>query len=181
MRETLEHSRDSSERGLRAYVVLTHPPDDTTYSGMNKPIGLPNYYLFFLKNTGQTPAYEVDVNCEWDFVEGSTAQWPEDKPFHIEQATFNRRGGSITLGGGEITNSRFELDIPRNGVEFKDALVRLRNGEVTIFIYGMLTYSIIYKDTLRRTTKFCFVLRHAIADGKSGVRISSYDRNTYAD
>jgi hypothetical protein len=173
MRETVEDARASTKRGLRAYVTIINP--DYGAKGETELDLLPIAFVIFIKNGGQTPAYKVVVNSEWKVFEGAELHWPEDLPFTVEKVTRERREGAVVLGSGEIEKSICDLLPHADGNIFQAAYERFKKAEVTLFIYGEVTYLDTYGDP--QYTKFCRVFRPD--PGTPGV-VLKYDQNVEA-
>jgi hypothetical protein len=177
MRETLEHSRESSERALRAYLVPIHSKYDLPDVKETEISGWPDDYAIFVKNCGQTPAYEVLTWFEWRSFPGCDVHWPKDVSFINVSAEPNpARGSSATLGSGSIMKPTFPLGDRLNGQMFKEELKKFMRDEVTIFLHGVICYKDIF-NRRTRATKFCTKMKR----NGSSTAFNNYDLHNEAD
>jgi len=157
-------------------VVTQYTSDGLRISGIKN---LPQFYQFFIKNTGRTPAYEVITTSHWDYIEGWNKDWPDGVEFKsgIESISPEMRGSATTLFSDEkIDSTSFFPEAHEDGTTFPEAYERYKKREVTLFMYG----TIIYKDIYKRShwTNFCVVSREYVKD-KAG--FTSYHLHNDAD
>jgi hypothetical protein len=167
---TLNHMSDSSERQLRAYVVMeggniynVANPIPAFEGEVIKPTGaeISNPAIgpiarLTIKNTGQTPAYRVRHWGEICLKENPLAT--ELPPIEITDSM-----PYSILGPGIISTKTRYLSKTLTETE----IMGLRQGTSAIYIYGEIQYVDAFK--VRRTTKYRFI--HNVKTGAVGVTI----------
>jgi hypothetical protein len=144
MIKTLNHTRESSEKGLRAYVgIVWNRGEETKFDS--------SVVRMRVINCGQTPAYQLKGVYSWQAIPGKNVPWPESKPYTI----FKKSGSVATL----VPQVEITLNIPlgdsSDGVPYKTFVERSHKGEITLFLYGTFSYDDVFGKT--HNTNFCFV------------------------
>lgn len=138
LRETIEQMKITEERQLRAYICWQE--------GCVAPHASEGYYdvTFSLRNSGQTPAYDVQSwRCS------SIVDLPEpNAPFQ----TADSWGGRGMVGPGANMGAVGEL---RNKLTPEDR-INIKQGKRTIFVWGEVTYRDAFGKP--RFTRFRFIL-----------------------
>lgn len=119
----LRQSDENAKRQLRAYVCVTKGV--VTQFGPDKTPGV----IIQVKNTGQTPAYDV---MQWTCLD--LDDFPRTKPFIDD---WNWGSHKSTLGPGEGMSAIISLDEPltQNHVDV------IREGNAAIWAFGELRYT----------------------------------------
>lgn len=174
----LKYATASTKREMRAYVgVVTHyTSDGARISGIKN---LPQFYQFFIKNTGRTPAYNVITQSYWNYVKGPNMHWPDGLAFKkdIEPNSPDMIGSATTLFSDEkVDTSCFFPESHEDGTTFAEAHAMYKKGEITLFMYGTITYTDIYRKP--HWTNFCVVSK-ALEDGRGG--FTTYHLHNDAD
>jgi hypothetical protein len=156
MKEAIEQNRVSSERAIRAYITITnHEQPAGTYV-----YDLPNSKgALHIKNTGQTPAFDIITHVFWKSVHGANQHLPNDYPFpgleSIDPKLLKRAGSSFTLGAGNSTATTHGLLPNPEGLSFAEAYQKLLKEEVTLFLFCKVSYRDIFKKVVPHYTTFC--------------------------
>lgn len=150
---TLDHSRKSSEKQLRAYLGVIFPERGEECEDF------PANFVVHVINAGQTPAYEVEGSAMWTTFDRGTLNPPSDFTYHL---TRKGTASRFTLSPQKIAPIRFPLDPGENGITFESCLTRANKGEIVLFLYGTISYRDVFENTPVRTTNFCF--RHMSGD-----------------
>ena len=157
-------ARDTARRQLRAYVgivsvrlirltdpeVLVVPMDD----GLKR---MPSFN-FVVKNCGQTPAFDLSMQAYFEIIPGSNKPLPDDFVFSDRAPGGRWHESKITLWPGQETPFREAVD--------ELVLQRIINGEMTLYLYGWVTYIDSFKKT--QVSRCCYL---CLADGGTfGIR-----------
>jgi len=129
----------------------------------------------FVKNCGQTPAYNVLGIFEWQLFEGANVKWPENLPFPKFVKPEEMAGSRAPIGSGHIIDIRFGLAPDPDGITFDKAFDRLKKREITVFFYGRIWYDDIFGR--EHTTNFCITSHDT--DQTEG-NFTSYSRHNEA-
>lgn len=126
--------KDSAERQLRAYVVVTSVRLHEAETPSPR-------ITVIIKNTGQTPAYRL-----------RTILCPKVTPVGREDFTYGREISKrrAVLGGGQgcAIHSRFKSD------RFAATLDRIVSKEATLFAFGEIVYTDAFRAEWRTTFRF---------------------------
>lgn len=164
MVKTLSHTRKSSEQGLRAYVGVMH------VAPTGSPAPLPGYFDLWVVNSGQTPAYRVTSKLNWKYFPTPNAAWPANEPYTNYG---NSVGSSLTLAPDQPAPVSIQFGAANTGVTFQAAQQQAQTGQITLFIYGTITYQDIYRS--ERTSDFCF--RH-LAGTSNGLVVCDHHNDS---
>ena len=165
---TLNHMRESSERQLRAYVLV----DNCSVFNVAKPVQVFRGQVFqhseaeitnlacgpgvrvFIKNTGQTPAYEV---CHVGHI--AFREHPLKAPLPaLQQST---APPASVLGPGVLSSKLLFIPNPLAPQE----TAQLRDGTGAIYVYGRISY----RDAFKREQWTEYRLFHNMFSGAVGV------------
>jgi hypothetical protein len=138
---TLQETRQSSIRELRAYVLVK-----TSALRMNPAGGGAEAHIV-LVNGGQTPAYEC---CHAGNVVDVTDEEAEAEFTRRDERERLGRASPFTLQMGQEMNA----SIPAHKEITVDELKQVTAGDKSLYLFGI----VFYKDTFGRdrTTKFCY-------------------------
>jgi hypothetical protein len=143
---SLRHARETAERQLRAYVCVA--------KGMIKnfsPDKIPEVVVW-LKNVGQTPAYDVQ---SWLAIEGDSL--PRKKPFKSDWKFTDHKS---VIGPGEGSTILIDTEAPITA-KYIDAI---KDRRWAIWGYGLIRYRDAFGKN--RTTEFRLIYngnaRHAM-------------------
>lgn len=143
-RDLVHDAKETSERQLRAYVGII------TDTGLRVN---PDNTAFFLDNYGLTPATDVKIFSNWEFLptgQDLSANFAfEDR----ECADKIKSVPSVML----IFPKNRALTVRRHCIATDEVfnLQKAERGELSAFYYGNITYKDIFKE--RRRTNFCFI------------------------
>jgi hypothetical protein len=175
MQLAINHSRDSSERGLRAYVATLHrSPDGNSLIEEETKYFPKSMYQWFIRNSGQTPAHNVAAKLQWTYITSPNANWPNEVSYRGSGfADADLRSSIATIGNGETVTITQFLKPQSDGTTFSTALSEMKAGRWTIFFYGEFVYRDIFDS--RRSTTVCRCTR--IIDQTEYAIISYHDYN----
>lgn len=126
-----EIAQDTAKRQLRAYVVAsTFKLDGAFIDGKPR-------VSFVLRNTGQTPAYEVRALAQTFVARGETVNASKVR-FHGRKTEISKG----VIGTGGIIGFRVPLSISLRGELLDD----IRKGDVEVGVFGVVSY----RDAFRR-------------------------------
>jgi hypothetical protein len=128
---TLKHARISSERGLRAYVVVK----DFTQDHLGPRVGTRYDVKVVWENTGQTPAVDVHTFMRIAILANEPTEFKE-----MEILAENVAGSGILGAGTEGTTALFL----RSNVSAEER-AEINMGRKKLFIYGVYIYKDIFK------------------------------------
>jgi hypothetical protein len=139
LKETIDHAKDSSERQLRAYILVEATGLEDLVDG-----GSPRAAVTF-RNVGQTPAYEVVCH-------GRMAICPFPLQEDLPALNWSEVRRSKEPLGPTLKRSKTEVGFPVLGEV--PHLFGLRSGDWAIYVYGEIRY----KDAFDKphTTKYRF-------------------------
>lgn len=138
---SVKHAEKTSIRQLRAYVGAIMTLLDKKAS-IDDDGG-----TYWIKNFGQTPAYEVRSYAKYHVEAGENARCPANLDF----GNLEGDSGSVaTLHQGQETRVRFYADLE----SFKTLKSDVLKGYLTLFIFGLIRYKDAFGEP--RWTKFCF-------------------------
>jgi len=139
-RRLVKGAERTAERQLRAYIVANAGEVQRIEEGF--------LLSATLKNTGQTPAFNVRVMGEtFGEIYPLATEHPHPAP---------REDFGVPLGSGEEIHCAYRIFVDPD-----DALRRVQSGEVGLWIQGTIIYDDCFK--VSRTTKFRFVYGGRIA------------------
>jgi len=145
--------RDTEERQLRAYVVLTDfgvfciECGDTVLHDVAL-LGIKNSIRYRIENNGQTPASKVTSVTSWWPVAGSDAKLPAN--FGFPDHPIEGRISQSDIGRDKTKDTASGIDDADIGT-FKAAGDR----RSTLFIYGHVDYCDVFGHP--HTTAYCFI------------------------
>lgn len=146
MVKTLNHSRESSQKGLRAYIGLIYQTDP------EDSLNLKGVFPLKIINSGQTPAYAVNSVFSWRWFAGNNVALPKPDL------------DSIPVGSPSMFTLIPKQDIPlshpiapsADGITLKECVERsTKNEEITIYLYGRVKYVDVFRED--HFTCFCYV------------------------
>jgi len=148
--ETIKTMKDTAERQLRAYVLVTtaqiHRDANFRYKLSVK---------IKIKNFGATPAYDLTNWMGVDFI-----SWPLPADLGKPENPNENRSTSI-LGPGDTT----ELGGPMQSLLVPELEAKIRHGESTIVVWGEIRYRDAFN--IQRVTNFrTFCIGENINDGR---------------
>ena len=124
---------ETAEKQLRAYITIS----ETHICNIAEVF--PPKAFFQVKNSGQTPAYNVRLFCQV-----MIRPFPYDGPFPVD---YKQQGTSAVIGPGlSLTNNIPFPNFPM------DAIPLLIEGKAILYIYGEMYYRDIFKK--EHVTKF---------------------------
>jgi hypothetical protein len=127
-RKLVRGAEDTAERQLRAYVTVI----GGSLCIQNKTI----HGVLELKNSGQTPAYELTIWSQMK-IQPSDETFVEEPPRHDDSTL-----AKIVVGPGSTTNPRDRLEIPADN---DISLPAIRNGKAWVYIWGRIDYRDAFK------------------------------------
>lgn len=157
-------SRDSEERQLRAYILVTdfgvvcQPCRDTTLTLPNFPGGLNSALMMRIQNSGETPASHIKPTFNWWPVHRPSTQLPADFKFP-----------DLGAIDSQHLNSSSELGKDEHG----DAIGPLTQAGIatledapsdadTVFLYGHVDYCDVFGHP--HSTAYCFEYERGLGD-----------------
>lgn len=157
-------SRDSEERQLRAYILVTDfgvvcpPCGDTTLNLPKFPGGLNSALMMRIQNSGETPASHIKPTFSW---------WPVHRPGTHLPAGF--KFPDLGATDSQHLNSSSELGKDEHG----DAIGPLTRGGIatlqdaasdgdTVFLYGHVDYCDVFGHP--HSTAYCFEYERGLGD-----------------
>jgi len=140
---TLDHAEIASERQLRAYIVAI--VGSQVRQGGTR--GLRFEFRPIILNTGQTPAYEVNIATDIRFMSFNDA-----RQFDFKKSLPPPRTGVLTLGPRQDKFTQIIYPTSLTRPELRE----LRSGAKQLWVYGTIGY----RDAFHRPryTNFCFFI-----------------------
>jgi len=106
---------------------------------------------FILKNSGKTPALNVEYHCAINTIPVTYRVLPPTSSY-----TFHYLGESkkSPIGSRGVIQPNMTVTIGPQNIPTAEEISAVRNGTKLEYMYGMVTYDDIFKQR-RRTAKFC--------------------------
>jgi hypothetical protein len=159
LRQTIEQMKAAEKRQLRAYVQVDVNPSITIAIDPTEIAMMP----VSVKNCGQTPAYEVEINGRI---------LPYDYPLLGELPDFAKSadGSRIVIQPGQIFGTKLTAD----RLWTNDEILRLRGSNNTrLYAYWLITY----RDAFGKIRRTRFRLMEAKLGGDTFSFTFCYDGN----
>lgn len=142
---SLQHSRETAERQLRAYITVQ---TGEAYRQRGGPKGWRFEFRPTILNTGQTPAYSVNIRGTVVFLSTEEAEnfnWEDNLPP-------TAKVGVLTLGTQQNRFTRAVMSRRLTRAELR----QFSSGSHDFYVFGKVTY----QDTFRidHSTRYCFAL-----------------------
>lgn len=160
----LSVSRDSEERQLRAYILVTDfgvacpPCGDTTLNFPKFPGGLTSALMMRIQNSGETPASHIKPTFNWWPVHRRAAQLPAGFTFpDLGAADSQHLNSSSELGKDEHGDAIGPLT--QNGITTLEETAREAD---TVFLYGHVDYCDVFGHP--HSTAYCFEYARGLGD-----------------
>jgi len=161
LKETIGVMHDTGERQLRAYISITPglviEQDDANNIRFE--------FQPWIKNTGQTPAYEVKYSARSVI---STYPLPDDFTFPVVGTGVYT--SSSVLGSGEQLFAVIAADSMYATAEL--AAIKAP-GNRRIWVYGTVEYTDVFEK--KRSTKFCFFILWRGISGPAWMRYGRHN------
>jgi hypothetical protein len=162
-RDLANEAAESSRRELRAYVGVSPPKFGKTD---------PDEVSILVENGGKTPAYQVTgwLNSYWINGVGQVLPDGFDYPEQERTGNFSVFSSVAVLNAGKSIPFTFDFDF--------DHIRRIRNDEISLFLYGHIKYVDVFgKDQF---TEFCYQYFVARDGDKIGHALVMYDEHNKA-
>ena len=128
----LRHSEDTAQRQLRAYIFVIKGIVQNVEAGKRAEV------VIHIKNTGQTPAYDLQ---SWAAVDADDL--PRLKPFFSNWG-FETSGRKSPVGPGEASTVFLETLNP----VLPDTITRMKSKRRAIWAYGQIRYRDAFNQSL---------------------------------
>ena len=153
-RRTLDHSRHTADKQLRAYVHVEHAKIDQADDG------LPAVASIRFKNCGSTPAYQVRSTILCKLVFEGDLESKETKKRVARYADLGPAQGRTTL-------------MPMDAVIWPMMKHGIESGVGTFYVFGEITYYDAFQDRMRHEphfTRYRFQVVGIRKDGSVGLK-----------
>jgi hypothetical protein len=179
LRRTIETMRDAERRQTRAYVGISKIRFDfphISWLNWTMPDPLPSsgyvfddYVLVTVENFGESPAYEVLVQVNWQLIGDFGAHPPADFVFPQHAHPMPASSSQVLDKGNSFTSTITVADM----WHFQVAEAKLSN----LYVYGAIYYTDVYGRRWRR--QYCYVYEPWRHEGERFVPHKGSNDETY--